>query len=128
MGSEVQAGTAGVGVLSLCGQVAADHRFQGTHGGGGGEWSQVKGRVDVEAKGPQVHEDLVEVEAVDFSGNDQVVQNDLVVSGGGGFLQVIVGHLFYPRQLVLYEREQGRHRGKLGQVDLTRGSREHWRS
>ena len=34
MGSEVQAGTAGVGVLSLCGQVAADHRFQGTHGGG----------------------------------------------------------------------------------------------
>ena len=96
MGAEVQAGTAGVSILSLGGQVAADHRVQGTQGGRNGERSQVKGSVDVEPEGAQVHGDLVGMEAVDFSGDDQVVHKDLVVSGGGGFLQVVVDHLYGP--------------------------------
>ena len=92
--AEVQAGTAGVSILSLGGQVTAEHRVQGSHGRRSGEWSQMKGAVDVEAEGLQVHGDLVGMEAVDFSGDDYVVHQDLVVSGGGGFLQVVVDHLF----------------------------------
>ena len=111
VGSEVEAGTVGVGILSFGGQVAADHRVQGTQGGRNGERSQVKGSVDVEPEGVQVHGDLVGVEAVDFSGHDQVVHDDFVVSGSGGFLQVEVNHLFGPRYLVFYEREHRSQRG-----------------
>ena len=122
-GPEVQACAAGVCVLSLCGQVTADHRFQGTHGGRGGERSEVESRDDVEVEGPQVLEGVVGVEGVDLGGSDQVVQNDLVVSGIGGSLQVVLGHLFNPGQMSLYENQgQWRHRGSFGQMDLPRES------
>ena len=111
MGTEVEAGTVGVGILSGGGEVAADHRVQGVQGRGNGERGQVKGSGDVEPEGTQVHGDLVGLEAVDFSGHNQVVHDDFVVSGEGGFLQVEVNHLFGPRYLVFYEREHRSQRG-----------------
>ena len=53
------------------------------------------------------------MEAVDFAGHYQVIHDDFVVSGSGGFLQMEVNHLFGPRYLVFYEREHRRRRGKL---------------
>ena len=43
--------------------------------------------MDVE--GPQVSEDVLGVEGVDFSGSDEVGEDELVVAGVGGFLAVV---------------------------------------
>ena len=51
MGTEVEAGTVGVGILSGGGKVAGDHRVQGVQGRWNGEGGQVKGAGDVVPEG-----------------------------------------------------------------------------
>ena len=127
-GPQVQACSACRRVLGFSGQVTAEEGFQRGQRGRGRVRSEVKGRVDVEIECHQVLEGVVGVEGVDLCGSDKVIQNDLVVSGIGGFLPVVLGHRLNPSQMSLYERQgQWDHRGNFGQMELPREPRDYCR-
>ena len=122
VGPQVQARAACLRVLGFSGQMTAEDGFQRGQRGRGRVRSEVKGR-DVEIECPQVLEGVVGVEGVDLGGSDEVIQNDLVVSGVGGLLLVVLGHRLNPGQMGLYEGQgQLDHRGNFGRCNFL-GSR-----
>ena len=111
MSTELEAGTVEVVILSGGGEVAGDHRVQRVHGRWNVEGGQVKSAGDVMPEGVEIHGDSVRAEVVDFTRHYQVIHEDFVLSGSGGFLQVEVKLFLGPGCLVVYEREHLRRRG-----------------